>query len=137
MTKPITNTPIEIDKREKCYCPSCSGTNNLLQDCTCELCSWYRTVKTKPIEKKLDLSHMIHWDYIDNSNVFGPKLKDNEVVLISYEYFKAPMWLFHILRKLSLWIDRIPNIPREIINNLTVKYDIQDGYKLPKDYFNL
>lgn len=94
------------------------------------------TYKKDSYKEKLNLKNMIHWQYVDNSMGMCPKLKKNEVYLINYDYFKGPMHLFHLLRKIAIFFDRCANKARDIIGKYSEHYDIMDGYKLPRDYFN-
>lgn len=49
-----------------------------------------------------------------------PSMNPNEVYFFNVEIFKRPMFVFHILRKLAIFFDRVANRIRNIIYINTV-----------------
>lgn len=69
-----------------------------------------------------DVDRVIHWSTLDS---FDGK----NVYLTSYQIWELPMWTFHFLRKLAMFIDSVANWIRSIIYRYTRTYDISSGFK--------
>lgn len=56
-------------------------------------------------------------------------------IIIRLDVFKAPMPLFHLLRKLAIMFDRLGTKTRLIIDKLTdTPINIEDSFKLPEEF---
>jgi hypothetical protein len=61
--------------------------------------------------------------YFQSQPVFG---KPNEFYFFNLEIFKGPMWVFHLLRKTGLFLDKVATVPRKIIyKHVEEKFNIE------------